>query len=147
MEQIPSREATSCAVTQAFYGTRKFITAFTRVLHWSLSWATPSCLSKMHPTILTSQVPNLMSMFLSLGRLVEESVQVRGSFRHFVARLFLTGGVISPTSNSQDGGQLLVGCSSLLIQYIRSSFPQLEAVPPSATRGRAMLWWQGTNLT
>jgi hypothetical protein len=23
----------------AFYGTRRFITAFTRVLHWSLSWA------------------------------------------------------------------------------------------------------------
>jgi hypothetical protein len=24
----------------AFYGTRRFITAFTRALHWSLSWAT-----------------------------------------------------------------------------------------------------------
>jgi hypothetical protein len=35
----------------------------------------------------------------------------------------------------------------LLIQYIRSYAPYLEAVPPSATPGRAMLWGQGFHLT
>jgi hypothetical protein len=38
----------------AFYGTRRFITVFTRALHWSLSWARwiqsiSSYLSKIHP--------------------------------------------------------------------------------------------------
>ena len=37
--------------------------------------------------------------------------------------------------NPQAGEQPLVGCPRLLIQYIRS-------YPPSATCGRAMLWWQ-----
>jgi hypothetical protein len=39
---IPSSEAgkfCSHSRTSAFYGTRRFITVFTRALHWSLSWA------------------------------------------------------------------------------------------------------------
>jgi hypothetical protein len=42
MELSPSWEAANCATTQelpAFYGTRRFITVFTRALHWFLSWA------------------------------------------------------------------------------------------------------------
>jgi hypothetical protein len=42
VEMGPSREAASCAATKnfpAFYGSRRFITVFTRALHWSLSWA------------------------------------------------------------------------------------------------------------
>jgi hypothetical protein len=45
MELSPSWEAANCATTQeinpAFYGTRRFITVFTRALHRSLSWASP----------------------------------------------------------------------------------------------------------
>jgi hypothetical protein len=40
MELSPSSEAASCAATQEFpnfYGTRRFITVFTRALQWSLS--------------------------------------------------------------------------------------------------------------
>jgi hypothetical protein len=38
----------------AFYGSRRFITVFTRALHWSLSWARSiqSYLSKIHFTIV-----------------------------------------------------------------------------------------------
>jgi hypothetical protein len=41
----------------AFYGARKFITAFTKALHWSPSWAIsiqsrPPYLSKIHPNIV-----------------------------------------------------------------------------------------------
>jgi hypothetical protein len=36
MELSPSWEAVNCA---AFYETRRFITVFTRALHWSLFWA------------------------------------------------------------------------------------------------------------
>jgi hypothetical protein len=41
-ELSPFWEAANCAATKKFpefYGTRKFITVFTRTLHWSLSWA------------------------------------------------------------------------------------------------------------
>jgi hypothetical protein len=48
-----------------------------------------------------------------------------------------------PSPNPQAGGPHLVGCLRLLIQNIRSYPPYLEAVPPSATWGRAMPWWQG----
>jgi hypothetical protein len=51
----------------AFYGTLRFITMFTRALHWSLSWARSS--------------PSLPSY---LGRLSKESVQVRVFLRIFV---------------------------------------------------------------
>jgi hypothetical protein len=55
----------------------------------------------------------------------KESVQVRG--------------FVYP----QAGEPPLVGCPRLLFQCIRSYPLYLEAVPPSATRGRAMLWWHG----
>jgi hypothetical protein len=60
------------------------------------------------------------SIFLSLGRLSKESVQALGSLWHFVTKLFLRWGVVSPTPNPQDGGPPLVGYLRLLIHYIRS---------------------------
>jgi hypothetical protein len=42
MELSPSREAANCAGTQklpSILSNRRFITVFTRALHWSLSWA------------------------------------------------------------------------------------------------------------
>jgi hypothetical protein len=42
--------------------------------------------------------------------------------------LFLRRGVVSPTINTQAGGTPLVGCPRLLIQYIHSYPPYLEAV-------------------
>jgi len=44
---------------------------------------------------------------------------------------------------AQAGGQHTVGSLRLLIHYIHSYPPYLEAVRPSATWGRAMPWWQG----
>ena len=51
--------------------------------------------------------------------------------------------LLAPRPTHQAGGPPLVGCPRLLIQYIRSCPSILEAVPPSATWGRAMPWWQG----
>jgi hypothetical protein len=56
---------------------------------------------------------------------------------------FLRWGVVSTSPNPQAREPPIVGCPRLLIQYIRSYLPYLEVVPPSATWGRAMLWWQG----
>jgi hypothetical protein len=38
----------------SFYGTRRFITAFTRALHWSLSWARSIKSTPSHPISLRS---------------------------------------------------------------------------------------------
>jgi hypothetical protein len=46
---------------------------------------------------------------------------------------YLRRGVVGTSPNPQAGGPLLFGCSRLLIEYIRSYPPYLEAVPPSAT--------------
>jgi hypothetical protein len=54
-ELSPSWEAANCAATQelpAFYGTRRFITMFTRAFHWSLSWARSTQLTPSHPISL-----------------------------------------------------------------------------------------------
>jgi hypothetical protein len=50
---------------------------------------------------------------------------------------------VTTSLNPQAGGPPLVGCPRLLIQYIHSYPPYLQAVPPFATWGRAMPWWQG----
>jgi hypothetical protein len=40
--------------------------------------------------LLIFHVPNLMSIFFSLGHLSKEYVQIRGSLLHFVTSLFFT---------------------------------------------------------
>jgi hypothetical protein len=75
--------------------------------------------------LLTFQVPNLMSIFLSLGHLSKESAQVQGPSWHFITSLFLQW-VVSPTPNPQAGGPPLDGC--LQLEYICSYLPYLEAV-------------------
>jgi hypothetical protein len=59
---------------------------------------------------------------------------------HRMFRLLRWGVITSP--NPQASGPPLVGCPRLLIQYIRSYPTYLQALPPPATRGRAMPWWQ-----
>jgi hypothetical protein len=49
--------------------------------------------------LLTFHVPNLISIFHSLGRLSKESVQVRGSLEVFVTSCFLRWGVVNPKPN------------------------------------------------
>jgi hypothetical protein len=60
----------------AFYGSRKFITVFTRAHHLSLSWATSiqsipttSHFLKIHFNIIFPSTPGFPKWFLSLGRL------------------------------------------------------------------------------
>jgi hypothetical protein len=110
----------------AFYGTRRFITAFTSARHLSLSWASPIQSIPPHPTswksepalyrLLTFQVPSLMSLFRCL------SVQVWG-FVNISWQSFSQWGVVSPSPNPQARGAPLVGSPRLLIQYIRSYPP------------------------
>jgi hypothetical protein len=92
------------------YGTRRFITVFTKARHWTLYWASRF---QFAPSIHIS---------LRSGR-AKKSVQVRGVLKHFATIRIFTVRVCSPTPNPQAGGPLLVGCPRLLIQYIRSYPP------------------------
>jgi hypothetical protein len=75
-------------------------------------------------------------------------------FEYFVTVLiFLWWEFVNTSPNPQDGGPPLVGCPRLLIQYVPSYPPYLEAVPPSATWARAIKvmelhnikeWWDGS---
>jgi hypothetical protein len=70
-----------------------------------------------------------MSIFLYSGPLSKESIHVRGFLWIVVTRLFLQWWVVSLTPNHQAVGPPFFGCPRLLIQYIRSYPPYLEAVP------------------
>jgi len=77
----------------AFYGTRRFITAFTSARHLSLSWAKVSV-----------QVRGLM-------------------FSYFITMCVFTARSCYNLAEPQAGGPPLVGCPLLLTQYIRSYPP------------------------
>jgi hypothetical protein len=70
------------------------------------------------------------------------SFYVRGHVKCFVTWHFLKRGVVSTLPNHPAGRQPLFYCPQLLIQQTGSYSLYLEAVPPSATWGRAMPWWQ-----
>jgi hypothetical protein len=67
-------------------------------LYFHISFATVMSEPALY-SLLTFRVPIRMSIFLSLGRLSEESVQVWGRLWYFVTSLFLRWGVVSPTPN------------------------------------------------
>jgi hypothetical protein len=63
-----------------------------------------------------------MSVFRCLGH-TRVSLQVWGFVNISNKDTFSRWGVVSPSPNPQAGGQLLVGCPRLLIQYIRGHPP------------------------
>jgi hypothetical protein len=56
------------------------------------------------------------------------SIQIRRHVGHFIHSWLLMGGVASPFPHSQSQGLPLVGCPRLLIQYVCSYRPYLEAI-------------------
>ena len=83
----------------AFYGTRRFITAFTTDLHLSLSWVSFRSYQRISP----GPRPSVWT-FLNKT--------------HFYGEEFL-----APRPTPQAGPPHFVGCPRLLIQYIRSYCP------------------------
>jgi hypothetical protein len=68
MEHSPSWEANRFSASQensAFYGTRRFITAFTSARHLSLTWASSIQFLLPHPTFWRSNL--ILSFYLRLG--------------------------------------------------------------------------------
>jgi hypothetical protein len=123
----------------AFYGTPRFITAFTFARHLSLFWANSIESIPPHPTSWRSI---FMSPFPWLGR-TKVSIQVRGKCSGFVTKPFFT--VRSCQHLVQPPSWRTTPCWLSATAYsIYSQLPSiLEAVPPSATWRRAIPWWQG----
>jgi hypothetical protein len=76
----------------------------------------PDQSSPCHPS------PNLMFLFNCLG-CTKGPVQTRGQYTRFVTRPILWWGVVNTSHNLHAGGPPLIGCTRLLIQYIRSYPP------------------------
>jgi hypothetical protein len=116
----------------AFYGTRKFITVFTRALHWSIFWARSIQSISSYPVSLISIL--ILFTHLRLGlpsdlfpsgfatNILHAFLQVRGFLWNFVTSLFLWWGVVSPTHNPQVGGPPLVGCFPLLAVCVQHHY-------------------------
>jgi hypothetical protein len=80
---------------------------------------------------------------LLLRSLSKESIQDRGWFESFVKCFFFFFVVRDcyPLARHLTGGPPLAACPRMLIQYISSYPPWLEAITPSAAKRSAMLWW------
>jgi hypothetical protein len=109
-----------------FYGTRRFIAAFTSARHLSLSRARP----------IHSMPPHRTSWRSIL--IFSFKFQSRSKARVYGAWLcqFLLRGVVSTSPNTQAGGPPLLDCPRLLIQDIRRPFlhPQPEDAPCRSER-------------
>jgi hypothetical protein len=123
---LSSRQLYSYSRTsQHFYGTRRLITVFTRALHWSLFTARSIQSIPSHPISLISNHIHFLSV-KSFFQGIRPGPRLLVIFRNKL--IFLRRGVVSRTPNPQAGGPPLIGCPRLLIQYIRSYPPYLEAV-------------------
>jgi hypothetical protein len=110
-------------------------------LYLANSLATVVCEPHLY-RLLPFHVPNLMSVFHCLGR-IKIPVHVRGTCIPFVKRpVFKVRGCYHL---AQTAIWRTTPCQLFATAYSIYSQPSyiLEAVPPSATWGRAMPWWQG----
>ena len=125
-----------------FYGTRRFITTYTTARHLSLSWDRSIQFMFPFPSLeypLYCYRPIYAWVFqvvffpqVSPWKPCIHLCQVRGfcDFRNMVK--LLQWGVVSTSFNLLAGKPPVVGCPRLLIPYIRSYTPYLEAVPEDA---------------
>jgi hypothetical protein len=102
------------------------------VLPLDLSYTLPVCLLLFSVNLpcrdsLTFHVPNILSIFHCLDHF-KESIQFWGPVWHFITSCFLWWGVISPSYNHWAGEPPHVSHLWLLIQYICSYPPCLEAI-------------------
>jgi hypothetical protein len=90
--------------------------------------------------LLTFRVPNLISIFHSIGRLAKKSIQARGSLWHLVTKLFfmLRSSCSTPTPKLEDHPLLVV--RDCLFNIFAVTLRIWRPSPPSATWERALPW-------
>jgi hypothetical protein len=121
----------------ALYGTRRFITVFTRALHWSLFWARS-----------IQSIPSYHILFHSLRSFIQEirpGPRLLVIFRNKL--IFYGEELLAPRPTSKLENHPLSGVRDCLFIIFAATLHTWRASPPSVTWGRAMPWWQGTHLT
>jgi len=101
-------------------------------------------LAKKYPTFYG--IRKFITAFTSAHHMslsVKVSIQSRDLLFVLQHDSFHGRGVLSASPNPQDGGPPLVGLSVTAYSIYSQLRSISEAVPPSATWGRAMPWWQG----
>jgi hypothetical protein len=132
-----------CTVNQNFYRENKMIEGIRTYLliyslEQSISWEPHrfSASQEIPPILWNQKIHYRIQKF-------PPRVQVRDTCSHFVTMPVFRVRRCYHLAQSQAGGPPLVSCPRLFIQYFRNYPPHCKAVPPSATCGRAVPWWQG----
>jgi hypothetical protein len=84
--------------------------------------------SSLYHAILFLAFPPKSSLHSSSLLCMLHSLPIQGPVCHVLIGLFLWRRIVNPTPNHNAGGPPLVGCPLLLIQYICSYPPYLDAV-------------------
>jgi hypothetical protein len=96
------------------------------------------------PTLYKLRMFHLMSIFLCLGPLSKKSIHVRGSLILFATNFIFYGeGLLAPRPTPKLEDRLLSYVRGCLFNIFAANLQSWRPSLPSATRGRAMLWWQG----
>ena len=114
----------------AFYGTRRFITAFTRFRH----------LSCHEPDQSSSCLP---LHFLNIEGVPKDQSSPEAHVSVWQQGQFWRWEIVSTSPITQAGSPTPCRLSTTAYSIYSQLSSILEAVPPSATWGRAMPWWQG----
>jgi hypothetical protein len=93
--------------------------------------------------LVTFYIPNLISIFLSIGQISKKSTQVRGPLWHFITNLLFTVTICQPHAQSPSWRAV----RDCLFNIYSATLHIQRPSPSSATWGRANQWWQGTDLT
>jgi hypothetical protein len=120
----------------AFYGTRRFITVFTRAFHWSLSWARSIQSIPSHPISLRS-----LKLFIQ-G--ICPGPRLLTNFHNKI--IFYGEELLASHATPKLEDHPLSSVRNCLFNIFAATLHIWRASPPSATWGRAMPWWQGTHL-
>jgi hypothetical protein len=95
--------------------------------------------------LLTFHLPNLMSIFLSLGRFSKESVQVRGRLWHFVTSLFFLRCEV-PRPTPKLNCHPFSAVHDFQFNVFAVTLHVWRPSPLSVTWRHAMSWWPSTHL-
>jgi hypothetical protein len=109
-----------------------------------------SQLSKLTCPVQTFHIPSTKS-HVHFPELTSFIQGIRPIPRLFVTLrnklIFQCEGFVIPTPNPQAGDHPLSAVHDCLFNTFAATFHIRRPSPPSATRGRALPWWQGTHIT